>query len=233
MNSDQPNDPVEEVTTEEIETTEEAVEETTLPSGEDNNAQVEEAPEESEETQPEEEPEKVQTRWEQERERWIGQEQNMMAQFNQARVVAQPQQNVGNYAQPANLIAQSQVTRLEEELLWTKAFNDVPELKQDREFEDLVYENYLALKQSNPAVTPTDVANKMKRMITKQMSKVSKEAYTKAQNDIAQKVSGGRSSAPKRSDTPREADRAEDRKKSLDKFRQTGDESELYDLLNY
>ena len=231
MNSDQiQNDPVEEVTTDQGETTVETAEDTTLESGEDVNAQVEdETVEVEEQSQEEEELEVPRTRWEDERKNWIEGEREMQARLSQARIIEQPQ--MGNYAAPVQVLAQSQAARLEQELLWMKAHNSIPELK-DREFEDLVFETYQAQREFNPALTPTDVAVRLKRVIAKQSSKISKEAYQKAENNITQKLSGSRG-APKRSNTPPEEQRGMETKKAMDRYAQTGREEDLYDLFDY
>lgn len=123
----------------------------------------------------------------------------------------------------------AQVTRMEEEKAWEKAISQYPEIRTNKQLDDLVYSTYQVEKARNPQVTPVQTAAKVFKMIEGVKKSAGKQAYQKAEDDIAQKLSDSRTPA-RRSQSDGSQDPI---KTSVDEYKRTGDDRVLLEGLRY
>lgn len=159
-------------------------------------------------------------------------EADMLAQAQRATINPNYQQgNYNNRVDPLNIVMQSQLQRLELKAQWQEALAEMPELKTDKQLDDLVYRNYVAAVNAGENVTPLEVAKEVKSWLRNYEKKVSKQAYSKAEDDITQKAQISRQPV-QRSNTSNNQG-GDERNKALSRYRETGDERALYDILDY
>lgn len=75
----------------------------------------------------------------------------------------------------------------EERSQFAEAESEFPELKTDREFDDAVYDIYLARKSRGETIHPRDIAKQVKKL----MSKAENAGMAKAENAISEKSGAG------------------------------------------
>lgn len=170
------------------------------------------------------------TNWEQDKQRWTELEMQMQ-QANAQRQVDPYNNNYAGVQEAKTLILESKLQRLEEERGWEQAFSKYPELKKDRDLDDLVYQQYNAAKLTGKNVTPSEVTEQVMRWKNKNDKRVSNESYEQAENDIAEKSTvsqrSGRRSGSNSGSNKSNADSA------MDMYKQTGDDRYLLDSLKY
>lgn len=197
----------------------------TVPSREDAavNGQPQVAPE-----VPQEKEEQYVPRFQEENDKLINFESEIRGAVNQSRAnPAAP--NIPDVRDLQLAQLGSQLARLEEEQKWNDVFSKHPELKKDKELDDLVYSAYVTKRQSDPKVTPTQVADQVFKSLGKLKTSAAKEAYTKAEDDLATK--GAASQTPARRSESTGSD--DQMSKNMQKYKETGDQRFLIDSVKY
>lgn len=92
-----------------------------------------------------------------------------------------------------------EIQALKEEMAWEKAYAKFPELKEDKDLDELVYANYIARRNLGENVAPEAIAKDVMSYLDKKLSQTKSQAYEQAENEITQKLSVN--SKPRRSDS--------------------------------
>lgn len=122
--------------------------------------------------------------------------------------------------------------RREEEMAWAEAEKAHPELKDDPDLENIVFQSYLAQKQLNPNTKPKDIAKQITSYLNKKNKATSKKAYEEAENVISGKASAS-STRVAASETNQAQAGERERKQVLNRYKETGDPRILDSLLDY
>lgn len=210
---------VEDTSTETIQS--EVSENSTLPSGEDNNAQVGDTQSNyTEDTVAAPEFDSLmsqrQTLWEKE----LSEATQVEAQMQNRGL--SPSEQLKEFGMTAGEL---KANRLEQQILWDKAMAKHPELAKDKELTDVVYSTYAAKLALGEQTTPLEVTDQLMGYLSKREASLRDSTYKQAENDISAKTLAS-TKTPKRSGAM-SGDSVSDLKQKAAE----GDERALNDLL--
>jgi hypothetical protein len=114
---------------------------------------------------------------------------------------------------------------------WQQVEKDFPQIKEDRDLENLVFENFLAARQLNPNARISDSAKKLVGYLDHSSKKGQKKAIKQAEKALTEKVSSSGSTIGA-SNTNTQADSASRaRQQAIQRYRETGDPRHLDTVL--